>query len=279
LNEGYLRKRQSVRPDRVEDRLDLAEWCIRHRLLDQAAAELRDAASADNTHPMIPLLHRRLELAKNPPPAPEASRATIVSHDELERLVRGLPPESVETFTTSIQPLLVNHCATAGCHTAGPQSRTTWQLLRVPLAKSATRRVTQRNIASTLDLVNRESPSASQLLTVPLEQHGTTRGPIFSSREIAQYKLLVDWVHQVASRTKAASPASVQPESPPLFQAIQPGEQPAKGELATSARDVPTSLKLRDETSAGANTGGKPKSDSPVYVPVDPFDAEGNGAR
>jgi hypothetical protein len=272
LHEGYLRKRQSVRPDRVEDRLDLAEWCIRHHLLDQAATELRDAAAADNTHPMIPLLHRRLELAKNPPPAPEASRATIVSHDELDRLIRGLPPESVETFTTSIQPLLINHCATAGCH--GPHSQTTWQLLRVPLAKSATRRVTQRNIASTLDLVNRESPSASQLLTVPLEQHGTTRGPIFSSREIAQYKLLVDWVYRVANGTKPAPPPSVQPESPPLFQAIQPAEPPEKGGAAPPARDAPASLKLRDETSAGANASGKPKPDSPVYVPVDPFDAE-----
>ncbi|MBI3462432.1 MAG: hypothetical protein HY000_05140 [Planctomycetes bacterium] len=273
LNEGYLFRRQRVRPDRVEDRLDLAEWCIRHRLLDQAAAELQDAATTDHTHPMIPLLQRRLELAKNPPPAPEASRAAIVSHDELDRLVRGLPPASVETFTTSIQPLLINHCATAGCH--GPQSQTTWQLLRVPLAKSATRRVTQRNIASTLDLVKRDSPSASRLLTAPLEQHGTTRGPIFSSREIAQYKLLVDWVYQVANGTKAPPPASVQPESPPLLQTIQPAEpHPAKTASATAGRDVPASLKLRDDASAGTNAGGQTRPDSPVYVPVDPFDAE-----
>jgi hypothetical protein len=273
LNEGYLRKRAAVRRDRVEDRLDLAEWCIRHRLLDQAAVELRDAVATDRTHPMIPLLERRLQLAKNPPPAPEASRSVVVSHDELDRLVRGLPPGSVETFTNTIQPLLINHCSTAGCH--GPQSDTGWQLLRVPLGKSTNRRVTQRNIASTLALVNRESPSASLLLTAPLRQHGTTRGPIFSNREIAQYKLLVDWVHHVASGKKPAAPPSVQPESPPLLQTMQPAEPPpATGTRDTASRDVPASLKLRDTDSSGSQGSERPKPDLPVHVAVDPFDAE-----
>lgn len=273
LNECYLRKRAAVRPDQVKDRLDLAEWCIRHRLLEQAAAELRDAVATDRTHPMIPLLERRLELAKNPPPAPEASRAVVVSHDELDRLVRGLPPGSVETFTNSIQPLLVNHCLTAGCH--GLQSDTTFQLLRVPLGKSTTRRVTQRNIASTLELVNRESPSASRLLTAPLQQHGTTRGPIFSSREITQYKLLVDWVYRVANGTKPPSPPSVQPESPPLLQTIQPAEpQPEKGASDPAGRNVPASLKLPGDESSGLQSSQRTKPDSPIYVPVDPFDAE-----
>jgi hypothetical protein len=271
LNEGYLRKRSAVRPDRSDDRLGLAEWCIRHRLLEQAAAELREATAIDGMHPMIPLLARRLELAKNPPAAPAASRAEVVSHDELERLVRGLPPGSVETFTNSIQPLLVNHCSTAGCH--GPQSENTWQLLRAPLGKSATRRVTQRNIASALDLVDRESPAASPLLTVPLRQHGTTRGPIFSSREIAQYKLLVDWVHEVASGTKPASPPSVQPESPPLLQTIQPAEPPSNDASASPNRDAPASLKLRDDA-LGKQENSRAKPESPVYVPVDPFDPE-----
>ncbi len=34
-------------------------------------------------------------------------------------MIQGLPPGSVETFTDTIQPMLLNHCSTAGCH--GPQ--------------------------------------------------------------------------------------------------------------------------------------------------------------
>jgi len=270
MHEAYLRKQTMVRPDHIEDRLTLADWCIRHRLYDQALAELQQAAAADPSHAMIALLQRRLELAKNPPPGPVASRAMAMPHADLDRLIRGLPPGNVETFTNSIQPLLLNHCGTAGCH--GPQSDTAWQLLRVPLGKSTTRRVTQRNIASTLELINRASPAASPLLTVPLEQHGTTRGPIFSSRELAQYKLLVDWVHQVASGTKAA-PSSVEHDSPALLQTIQPAEASAEKKDTKADSAVPANLKLRDEQSPQA-AGGNAKPDDPVYVPVDPFDPE-----
>ena len=35
-------------------------------------------------------------------------------------MLRGMPHGAVETFTQSVQPVLLNHCATSGCH--GPQS-------------------------------------------------------------------------------------------------------------------------------------------------------------
>ena len=71
-------------------------------------------------------------------------------------MVRSLPPGVVETFTQSVQPVLMNHCATGGCH--APQSETGLRLFRVPTGKQASRRITQRNLYSVLPFVDRDNP-------------------------------------------------------------------------------------------------------------------------
>src|SRR5207248_1388077 len=132
---------------KVQEHLDLAEWCLRQGLLHDAAAELRDAIAADPTHPKIALVERRLRLAAERPNAGKPSSAPPTgtpSPDELDRMARGMPSGTLETFTSAIQPLLLNHCSTAACH--GPQSTTKFRLLRVPVDRVASRRSTQRNL-------------------------------------------------------------------------------------------------------------------------------------
>ena len=70
--ECYERRKSMVSPDKVQDHLELAEWCLRHRLYEQAALALADAVHADATHPRIGLLERRLkfELNQQSPAAP-----------------------------------------------------------------------------------------------------------------------------------------------------------------------------------------------------------------
>ena len=89
------------------------QWCLNHKLFDHAAAELADAAAVEPEHPMIGLLRRELDSALAPPPngaADKNAREEAKLNEELDRLVRGLPPKAVEHFTQSVQPLLVNSC-------------------------------------------------------------------------------------------------------------------------------------------------------------------------
>ena len=51
-----------------------------------------------------------------------ARSAIPVSTSEIDRRVRTLPTGTIETFTRSIQPMLLNYCATAGCHGASGTS-------------------------------------------------------------------------------------------------------------------------------------------------------------
>lgn len=201
LEEAYEHRRRQTDADSIQGHLDLADWCLTNRLLAHAGEELRLAATLNPNHPLVPLLERKIRMAveQQTMPAERAPAATAppgeVSSDELDRMVRGLPSGSVEMFTQTIQPMLVNTCATAGCH--GPASQETFHLLRVSATQPASRRLTQRNLHTVAKLIRWDNPADSPLLTVPIQPHGNRVAPIFSDRQMDQYQQLVRWVHLV----------------------------------------------------------------------------------
>ncbi|HEY2759306.1 MAG TPA: hypothetical protein VGI75_01145, partial [Pirellulales bacterium] len=126
LDEAYAVQQNRVMAGRIEDHLNLADWCLRHELLGDAAREITAAMEIDPKNRRVTLLDDRLRRALLPEPIKTpgnetASAARPVSTEGLERLVRSLPTSTVETFTATIQPMLLNYCATAGCH--GPSSQ------------------------------------------------------------------------------------------------------------------------------------------------------------
>lgn len=222
LEEGYLQRKTLVREGDLQGHLELAQWCQRLGLLGQAAEQLAEARALNPGHPLIPLIERRIKMSLCPVESPEASREpseSSPSSDELDRLVRQMPYGTVETFTQTIQPLLINRCSTAGCH--GPDTETAFRLLRTPPSRPASRRVTQRNLYSALGWIDREAPGASRLLTAPGQGEGTAHGAVFGEHERFQYQRLVNWVHQVAS---------AYPEVPSIATADKAARSPQGGE-------------------------------------------------
>jgi hypothetical protein len=271
-----------------QEHLELAEWCIKNRLFSEAKAELHSAAQAEPTHPKIPLLERRLELAARPPAAkpattaPKPAAATpSLTNDDLDKLVRSLPTGTVETFANTVQPLLLNHCSTAGCH--GPQSQTSLRLLRIPPARVTGRRLTQRNLHAALSAVNRDIPEESPLLLVPTQPHATLKAAVFTNREAAQYKQLVDWVVRVSGSppvAKSNQPATLTEPASPLLQKVERRERldhsdPEAAETAEDSAEQRSAVEAADKHEADVDephaapstpsaTGAKQKSQ---YVP------------
>ncbi len=248
LEEGYQQKHADVEQGKVQDRLELAQWCIRQELFGYAVRELTDAIAADPTHPRIALVERQLELARErrtPQSGGAAKPDATPSNDDLDRLTRGMPPGTVETFSNTIQPLLLNTCTAAGCH--GPQSETKLRLLRIPLGKTPSRRLTQRNLHAVLATINRDDPPASPLLTAPIAPHGTAKAAIFTNREVVQYKHLVDWVHRVASDATAPQPATVERPAENLLQNMSSSAATTdlKGKNSTKRQGATTEKEAR----------------------------------
>ena len=304
LNEAYEHKRTKIELGKAAEHVALADWCLQNGLLELADRELSYALAADVNYPRIRLLERRLAVARRSaePAAPHVKPMEAgPTNEELDRMVRGMSGAAVETFTSTIQPLLLNTCTTAGCHL--PQTDSKMQLLRIPANSPASRRTTQRNLYSIWRQIDQTNPLASPLLIVPLEQHGTAKAALFSGHEAGQYRLLANWVGEIARGRKPSQPATVAKPASALLQTMPPsgpgrgaepasaaakegGSSKAKSQKSSAAIDLVSFDEAAEgedqEPGATAGAAGESKNlDSidadnvPVdYVPVDPFDAE-----
>jgi hypothetical protein len=201
MPDAYRQRREALRPTDWQGHQELAAWCIKHEMLDEAARELDTAEETSPGHATTIRLRGALDIlrqrraaaaASRPAPGPPATRRD----DALDRLVESLPDGVVGTFTKSIQPLLVNGCAATACH--GPSSTADYRLVRIDPRQAASRYATLRNLEATLKLINREASQASPLLTVPRAPHATAKSAIYGSRNAAQYDQLEAWVKRVA---------------------------------------------------------------------------------
>jgi hypothetical protein len=231
LDEAYSIQERRVVAGRIEDRLNLADWCLRQGLTGYAARELSAAMVLDARNPRVALLEGRLQraiegearsadepIAETTGAAARDTSKSFVSAAELERQMRAMPLGTVEAFTTSIQPLLLRSCATAGCHGAG--STSTFTLMRPPMGSPMPRRMTQRNLSSALTLIDRQQPLDSKLLSAAKDPHGPNQASGAVGLDAAKYQELVAWVWQACNgRTKAPLPLA------PTEKAPQPTEQ------------------------------------------------------
>lgn len=314
-HECYQRQAGALDPAQAEGHLQLALWCLRYELLDEAQRELAAAESIEPLHPKIALVQRRLKLAAAateapsrsapaaprllaaeddaPPPAAGPSTRPAaparLRADELDRFVRTLPEGVVGQFTSRVQPVLVNHCALAGCH--GPGSRSSYVLDRVGDRRTANRRSTQRNLYATLQQIDAERPADSKLLTAPLRAHGTAPGPIFSGRQSAQYEQLVWWAQRASGKLPAASGKrshALADGRPPVHPAEhrEPAARPRRTQPPTEHTSSPLPAEPTppsnpdDETGfteppfAGQPHGNERILDQGPLSPRDPFDPE-----
>jgi hypothetical protein len=302
IEEAYQRKKGRDPSDSVQDHLDLAQWCQRNGLASQATAELAEAKVSDPNHPMIPLLERRIKVAaqgfRSRPAAPKTTE-DHVSTSELDRFIRGMPPGTVESFTQNVQPMLLNHCATAGCH--GPGALNTFSLTRISSGASASRRITQRNLLAILQAINRNDPSASPLLSAPLRPHGTAKAPVFTDQQVAQYRQLADWVYRVSQMPASPSPvmqaahqeparAAAHVAAPAVYNAPEPSSNDAASPMQaemTSGGGMPTAgmpavdfsldatpAALPAANPLGDRPGVKRGAQIPQFTPADPFDPQ-----
>jgi hypothetical protein len=267
LAEAYRVKLAALQAASPQERLDLAEWSLRHGLPAEAAEQLLAAARLDPGNPRLAHLERKLlalahESAKpvSPPVAP-AERPAPAPAEEPET---AISPAALSNFTNGIQPLLLNRCGTATCHggTAGGGFR----LVRSPFGPLATQRMTRRNLAAVMGQVNRDAPEKSRLLTVPKAAHGTSKGPIFNDRDLHQWQALADWaaaasgspetsLPEATALSPSGEPRPALPHMPPEIEGTRPSwlANPA-GPLPPSGRPAPLA--------------------SGAFEPRDPFDPE-----
>lgn len=200
LDEACQLMRETQATQTPEGHMELARWCLANKLPDDARRELLDALRLDPNRGDAMRLLATLE--SRPESAAPTRSATIMSNGRHSasspiesRSLAGLSRNLAQDFTRRIQPLMMNKCATSGCH--GPSSTSGFQLQSAHHGSSAT--VAERNLAALLRQIDLTNPDQSPLLTMADEQHGQQSAPAFRGRAGALTRQnLRSWVMSVA---------------------------------------------------------------------------------
>jgi hypothetical protein len=235
--------------------------------------------------PAVTRFEKRLRVAVAfPAAAPQPTAASaFVTQEELDALLVSLPAGTVERFTNTIQPLLINRCGAGGCH--GPTASNALQLFFSGSGSVIPRRFTQRNLKTVLAFLDRETPISSPLLERASTPHGgCAQPPLGHGQDAPQLLLLSQWVQshlagsQPASPSLAGDPHSVlpQPAEAPVDAVRRADAEAAAGQRALSAaRPDPRQNLLQHETgSAEVIRPVAAEHATSGYQAVDPFDPE-----
>ncbi len=209
LDEAYELRRRQRTGSSADSHVELARWCLRHGLLQYASRELLDARLIDPVHRQLPLLERQLQLAlqnraTSSRPISLADDATTPADDSLKS-IENVPDWARTLFVRQIQPLLVDSCATSGCHQPG--SSDSFHLNRLATEGAGHPATTARNLAATLAQLDLESPAKSELLRHAKTAHGAEGTlPLKPHR----FQMLLTWVEQLSLARKNAPVEEIQ---------------------------------------------------------------------
>jgi hypothetical protein len=238
VEEAYERRRTDRVGNFADAHLELARWCLKNGLLSQAAREVLDARTRDPGHPALPTLDLairlglELEASRNAKgaggatgsatePAPAGVAGQVARVDQTPSTALLDPSVEAQTqFVRSIQPMLVQNCATGGCHHTG--SSLQMQLDRWALEGNGNPDLIRRNLDAVLAQINAEDPPSSAVLVRARRSHGG--GRFGRSKPLTTYQaaILLEWLNEATG---------FEPEEP---SGETPVEQPAATEAEPS---------------------------------------------
>jgi hypothetical protein len=267
LEHGYQLKRAALDGGLAPEHIDLAEWCLRHGLLPHAAKHILRATSLDPEHPKIAALEHRLRLvaeqralAANGETPDDLAKKQIPENSEespANSISQDLPPAALERFAATVQPVLLNRCSSAGCH--GRTADSKFRLLRPARGRPISRNATLQNMHAAIEMLDREFPRKSPLLTAPSGPHGPLQHGLFAPHERVQLERLAEWADLVASARGTRNAAAIESGNQQLLQRLPndpfPGASPPPGPRIAN---LPSPVKGQESAPAEGAGGTDP---------------------
>jgi hypothetical protein len=238
----------------IPRKCELARWCLRHGLLDEAARETLEIRTAAPDCLVLPSLQlqlkqalelRSLQSAVGQEPRKPNAGVVLASATEPAPANPGISIDAQSQFIRSIQPMLLHTCATGGCHQPGSQDKL--QLDRWALEGGGNPMLVRRNLEAVLAQLNKQNPAQSALVERARTAHGSPGQPPSRPLSALQSTLLLNWLNQVAGvkPPEAAPPSS---EAAPAEEALD--EDLSFDDIQLDAKSVkasaPPKFKPRD---------------------------------
>ncbi len=273
LAEAYEQRRRDRVGASADAHLELARWCLRNNLLDQAAREVLDARTRDPGHSSLVLLDTQIrQMLEIEAGRRERAASVAASGAPLAEPVSDTPtsaaplltpsPEAQTLFVRSIQPMLIHGCATGGCHqTDSPQQM---RLDRWALDGNGDPDRIRRNLEAILTQINAKDPASSPVLLRARQPHGSRNGSRSKALATYQAALLLDWLNEAAG-VEPAPPAELEPAAPAAT-----GETAVLPPVEEGIAAPPTSLAATSRAPSAALAAAAQSA----FVPRDAFDPE-----
>jgi hypothetical protein len=232
----YVYLRSQLKPDDLDGRVRVADWCRDHDLRAQAIAETECVLKLQKDHPQAAALLKVLKqptttAGTQPVPATPLPEPPPVPNLELTA-------EVLNHFAIRVQPILMNTCA--GCHNEA--RGTAFRLTRVPDGGVTNRRTLQQNVSAVLSFVSIAQPMNSPFLTKAVTVHWPTSSDAdlsqapFRNRHAPAYRALEDWVRMVVPTTDTTVDTGV--PLPPI-EVRTPPITPVKTEMPAPVGPLP----------------------------------------
>jgi hypothetical protein len=277
LEHAYRMKRATMRDNLAGDQIRLTKWCMRHRMLSHAARHLLHTMTLDPEHPEITGLEHRLRLsveqqARNESGDPRRKATGETAAEETVAInlhpLSDVPAGTLEAFTQTVQPVLLNRCASAGCH--GANSPSSFRLRRPAWGKTISRDTTLHNLRAAMALLDRESPRHSPLLTAPAGPHGPLDHGLFAPHEQGQLARLAHWADLAAVDGQVVQASAL--EQGPLLQQLPGAHATHRAPPAGGRQIAPSSA--ADPSHGPAGRHGPPRRlDTSGAAPLSAQDA------
>ena len=195
IREAYLVLRQRANLRDPDERIRLAQWCVARGLKDDAIAEARGAMQLRPEYPPAQRMVRHLESMRQNEAAEAAKAAKGQTEPEMSTsLALEMTAPSLGVFTTKVQPILMNACAS--CHATGRGGD--FKLARVYSGNNSNKRITQQNASSVMSQISPSQPLASPILVKAVSVHGDQTQPALRGRQTEPFRILEAWVQQVS---------------------------------------------------------------------------------
>lgn len=253
-----------------DERIKLAKWCLTEKLIPQAREQLEVVKEMCPDDREVQRMLFNLATTEKPEMDSEVRRTSVEVPAPLDPTVLksrkryggglpqifDLPPaqavKRANEFAQYVQPVLQQNCVK--CHNEKYQGNFQLIEMRTPREKSNTDNL-RANLDATLNLVNQDDPSRSELLSAGLVPHGGRRNAIFRGPNDQGYMILVTWIKKVRP---PANPADGPREAGgrPAFN----GNEPAGGDGFATDR----------ANRAGSSASYAPGSGSGAFPPVPP---------
>jgi hypothetical protein len=203
----YRYKKNRIAPNDLEERLELARWCLQHSLVEEAKTETKSVLAAAPDHARAKKLLNNLQSNK-PPMMTQQEQKHAQGGASLAGEAAGFGDEAIDQFTDRVQLILINKCGKCHCNSRHESDFKLSNRTRI------TPSVTKTNFRAAELMVDLNSPGRSKLLEMAITPHGgpkvTEAG--FGGPNDPSYKTLRTWVFTLS---KSWHEAFADPEGMP----------------------------------------------------------------